>query len=256
MLHGTIVAESRSGAVRITETRYAGEVVLAHHCHADPYVSILVEGDYTEVRGGAPQRCNSGTVIVHHRGEEHADYFPQSGRCLNVELLDRSHPAHGALSRKDDSATSCRLQAAAHHLARVHATGKNNASELEPAIDELLESIAASNHSATHPAPHWLQRALNECIWTDAGTLEQIAREVGIHPTHFSRAFRYHMGLTPNEYRRKSRVGAASQLLLDSHTGLADVAQATGFHDQSHLTHAFVAVAGMPPARYRRIFRR
>jgi len=255
MMHGTIVAESRSGAVRITETRYAGGAVLAHHRHCDPYVSILVDGDYTEVRAGIPQRCRTGTVIVHHHDEEHADYFPRSGRCLNFELLDRSHVAHAALSHRNIVSTNRRLQAAAAQLVHVHsATGRG--ATLERSIDELLATIADDQEIATDPQPAWLRRALDDFTWTDAEPLERIAHGVGIHPTHFSRAFRHHMGLTPNDYRRTSRVRAASQLLLDSRARLADVAQATGFHDQSHLTHAFVTAAGMPPARYRSIFRR
>jgi len=251
MLHGTIVAESRSGAVRITETRYPGGAVLAHHCHAEPYISVLVEGDYTEVRSGDPQRCAAGTVIVHHRGEVHADYFPRSGRCLNVEVLDRSHPARAVLNRGTLAGSSPRLQAALVRLVRLHVDA-----EREPAIDEVLAAIVDDAVAPIVPRPAWLSRALDEFSWTDALPLERIAHGVGVHPTHFSRAFRRHMGLAPNAFRRASRIRAASKLLLESTAGLADVAQVTGFHDQSHLTHVFVTVSGMAPARFRSTFGR
>jgi transcriptional regulator GlxA family with amidase domain len=38
--------------------------------------------------------------------------------------------------------------------------------------------------------------------------------------------------------------------------GIADIALAAGFHDQSHFTKAFQECSGMSPAHYRRIFSR
>jgi AraC family transcriptional regulator len=250
MLHGTIVAESRSGDIRITETRYCGGAILARHRHADPYISILVEGDYTEVRSDIPQRCDRGTVIVHHPDEEHADYFPSAGRCLNIEILDRSHAAYAALR---DGAHDSGLSTAMHQFARTYTSTKHCT---DGAIAGLLASLTTSDEKPAANRPAWLCRAIDEFCWTDSAPLERIARGVGVHQVHFSRTFREHMGMTPAHYRRRARVRAASQLLLDSQAELAEVAQATGFHDQSHFTHAFVTVAGLPPARYRSIFQR
>jgi AraC family transcriptional regulator len=250
MLHGTIVAESRSGDIRITETRYSGGAMLARHQHADPYISILVEGDYTEVRADIPQRCDRGTVIVHHPDEEHADYFPNAGRCLNIEILDRSHAAYAALH---DGAHDGGLHTTIQQFARAYASTTRCD---DAAIAGLRTQLASGDKKPVANRPGWLHRALDEFCWTDTAPLEHIARGVGVHQVHFSRTFREHMGMTPAQYRRRTRIRVASQLLLDSQADLAEVAQATGFHDQSHFTHAFVIVAGLPPARYRTIFQR
>jgi len=140
MLHGTIAGQSRLGAVRLTETGYNDGVFLAHHCHADPYISILIEGNYTEVRAGAPRHCATGTVIVHHPGEVHADYFLRFGRCLNVEILDRSHAAHAALSRDGTADANRRLESAAWKLASVYAAHGRPGDTLKSLVDELLEA--------------------------------------------------------------------------------------------------------------------
>jgi transcriptional regulator GlxA family with amidase domain len=77
-----------------------------------------------------------------------------------------------------------------------------------------------------------------------------------MHPAHFARAFRRHVGMTPGRYRRRERIRAASVLLLDSGAALTEIADACGFSDQSHLTNVFRETAGVPPNRYRGAFAR
>jgi AraC-like DNA-binding protein len=47
------------------------------------------------------------------------------------------------------------------------------------------------------------------------------------------------------------RVGRAQALLTSSELGLAEIALACGFSDQSHFTKAFRRITGMPPRLYR-----
>jgi AraC family transcriptional regulator len=58
--------------------------------------------------------------------------------------------------------------------------------------------------------------------------------------------------MTIGEYVRRRRADRAAALLNDTHLPLAEIAQACGFYDQSHLSRAFVARFGVSPRRYRR----
>jgi AraC-like DNA-binding protein len=72
--------------------------------------------------------------------------------------------------------------------------------------------------------------------------------------THFSRfhllrVFRQQMGVPPHTYLRQVRLRRAKQMLTQG-TPIAEVAAATGFADQSHLTKWFKRLWGFTPREY------
>ena len=103
-------------------------------------------------------------------------------------------------------------------------------------------------------APPWIERArelLHDRL-AETRTLRDLAAEVGVHPAHFARAFRRHVGVTPGAYLRWLRLERAMRLLAETDRSLAQVARAAGFCDQSHLTRALRRETGCTPAAYRR----
>jgi AraC-like DNA-binding protein len=83
-------------------------------------------------------------------------------------------------------------------------------------------------------------------------SLLDAARACGLSRSHFTRAFRVAMGLTPHQWLQRYRVDTAKQMLLKSQTSIAEIATACGFADQSHLTRVFSRVVGDSPASWRR----
>jgi AraC-like DNA-binding protein len=81
----------------------------------------------------------------------------------------------------------------------------------------------------------------------DLSTLSGVA---GVTRYHLVRLFRREVGLTPHAYLTDRRIHAARKMLAAG-TGPAEVAAACGFFDQSHLTRAFKARAGVGPGAYR-----
>src|SRR5690606_35015842 len=60
-------------------------------------------------------------------------------------------------------------------------------------------------------------------------------------------------GLTTGQFITKTRVAAASRLLLESDHSIAEIAQACGFYDHSAFTRAFRTATGVTPSEYRRV---
>ncbi|WP_439948382.1 AraC family transcriptional regulator [Streptomyces sp. BBFR109] len=81
-------------------------------------------------------------------------------------------------------------------------------------------------------------------------TLDEAAAAVHAHPAHLVRAFSGAYGIAPHQYLMSRRVERARRLLL---AGMppAEVAGATGFYDQAHLTRHFRKLVGVTPGRYR-----
>jgi AraC family transcriptional regulator len=78
----------------------------------------------------------------------------------------------------------------------------------------------------------------------EAGTLAKIA---GRSPFHFTRVFSRSVGMTPYRYVVHLRLQRALELMRDGRHGLAEIAAATGFADQSHLSRWVRRVHGVPP---------
>jgi AraC family transcriptional regulator len=84
-------------------------------------------------------------------------------------------------------------------------------------------------------------------------SLNSIARECGLSPSHFARAFAISVGQPPHQWLLEQRVDLARQLLGKSTLPLAEIAIQCGFADQSHFTRIFSARAGLSPGRWRRV---
>jgi AraC-like DNA-binding protein len=82
-------------------------------------------------------------------------------------------------------------------------------------------------------------------------TLAELARLSGVSRFQLLRGFKRAVGATPHAYLVQKRVRLARKLLA---AGLSpsEVAVATGFADQSHMTRAFARLHGVTPARFQR----
>jgi AraC-like DNA-binding protein len=230
----------------VFETRHRDSSTLHYHRHRTSFVTIVLDGTYTEVRDGVPQPCTSRSLVVHGPNEEHADHFLTDVRCLNVELPGCEWP-FGIVA--DDANLNGIVAAVVRAFYR-------DSPELGATVKVLRAALGGRSSPAARRTPEWLQPVLDGFAWCDATPLRDAARMAGVHPVQFSRAFHRHVGMTSNEYRRQARLRYASELLLASTASLARIAQHCGFADQSHLTRTFSETLGLSPAQYRRVFAR
>src|SRR5262249_61445822 len=106
-------------------------------------------------------------------------------------------------------------------------------------------------------APWQVKRACEKLEADLSGklTLQEIAAEVGISASHFSRAFRASVGLPPHQWLLRQRISAAKQLMSVRDLSLAEIAIAAGFSNQSHFTRVFSTFVGVSPGVWRRDIR-
>ncbi len=100
----------------------------------------------------------------------------------------------------------------------------------------------------------WQLKAINALILQRLDTVilvVEMAAAVRLSPSHFSRAFRASLGMSPKQYLMHRRVEMAKEMLRDGSSRLIEVALSCGFCDQAHFTRVFHAATGVSPRRWR-----
>lgn len=108
-------------------------------------------------------------------------------------------------------------------------------------------------HARGGLAPRRL-RMVNDYIQANLSndiSLSDLAAVARVSRSHLSRAFRTSTGIGPHRYIVRQRIEQAKKLLAGDAMPIAEVALATGFGNQSHLTTHFRREVGTTPARFR-----
>jgi AraC-like DNA-binding protein len=96
---------------------------------------------------------------------------------------------------------------------------------------------------------------LHENLSANIG-LAELARACGLSVSRFSEAFKQTVGCPPHQWLIVQRVERAKQLILNTDQSLTEIALASGFSDQSHLTRVFSRWVKTTPAAWKRAQKR
>ena len=243
----------------------------APHLH-DTYAIGVMEGGAARCKSrGTESTHTPGDLITIEPGEVHTgESLTATGwsyRMLYVprDIMTRAD-AHGRLPR---FATACvHDPELASRLARVHALLEQQADPLreESALISALHAICARHaQHAQHAqpgaddepcaSPPGIRRVreLIDVHFAERLCLADLATLAAMSPFHLIRLFRRHYGVPPHRYLELVRVEHARRMLQGG-ASISEIAFATGFSDQSHLTRHFKRVLGVTPGSYSRSY--
>ncbi len=258
----TLKKEEVAGLV-LTQTVYAQHVKLPKHSHECASFSLVLQGGFNERFRSQSRTCKPGTVVYLPSGEEHSDHFLIASRCFNFgmapEWLARVSP-HSIPDHSVDFRNGS-LTALTTRLFREFLTMDAVASlAIEGLALEIIAELARGNLKKTRePLPiSKLEEARDflHAHFSEQVGLAGVAATIGMHPVYLARAFRKRYCCSVGEYVRRLRIAFVCHELSVTQTPLAQVAQAAGFFDQSHLSRAFKLATGMSPITYRKLYRR
>lgn len=257
---GRLVGAARWEPFRISETRYARGAFLPWHRHEESYLTFVLSGGYLERANGRTRTCEERSLVLHPAGDTHEDDFAERPtRCLNVVVAKsftaRLGGAAAPLERGDVVAGIGVASIAARLSTEMRRADAAAELIVEGLLLELFGTLARGVDDDRR-TPAWLAEAhaIVSRRFSEKIGLAGVAAEVGVHPTHFARAFRKRYGLSVGEHVRALRLQWARQEIARG-TALAAVAAQAGFTDQSHFTKAFAKAAGVTPSEYRRRLR-
>ncbi|TIU40364.1 MAG: helix-turn-helix transcriptional regulator [Mesorhizobium sp.] len=82
--------------------------------------------------------------------------------------------------------------------------------------------------------------------------LADLAALTGLSETAMSHAFKAATGVPPHRWQMQARVDRAKAMMARDAASLGDIAEATGFFDQAHLTRVFKSIVGLTPGAWMR----
>jgi AraC family transcriptional regulator len=248
--------EASVRGLRCAEACYPPGLRIHEHLHERPSITVVAGGALVELgpRGKRETACERGVLLVRPAGEPHANNIGCAGVInLEIELEPALLADHGARITRAGSIRRASIAGLAARLRRELGDGEAWSTLLVEAIAFELIAVALMDAEATR-APAHLARAHDRihAEFRDKLSIAALAREAGMHPVSFARAFRARYRASPGELVRTLRLAWAAQQLTEHDRSIAAIAADAGFCDQSHFARAFAAATGRTPREHRR----
>ena len=255
--YGSVASRQAVGGAIFTELRHAQARKLPAHSHELPFFCLFFGGDYGEKYGRRDVQFRPFTLAFRPAGVPHQDEVgPNGARMFGIEVeggWQRSLEAcSGNLGVAYDFEGGELLWLGLKLYCETRSPLDGRDLQVESLLSELLGCVACKTERCT-VAPFWLRRIREKlnAEFCEPITMDDLAREAGVHPVHLSRVFRRITGKGIGEYVHRLRIREACERILNPEISLADISCELGFADQSHFTRTFHAITGNSPGAFR-----
>ena len=252
---GTRLQVASLAGLRISQAVYQPNIHLPRHSHARSYVCLVAAGRFEERSGSRVATCTMGSVVWNPAGQEHEDRFGNvEARTWNLELTDVWKERVAEATREWTPAHSADVSFLVTRIIReLNEPDSASALTLEGLTCALIGDVSRHRPSMDWKRPKWLSRAQDRLRveYRDPPSVGELAREAGVHRSHFARAFRRYSGCTVAEFVRRLRIDWASEQLRCEQYTLSELSIQAGFGDQAHFTRTFKRMTGVTPGEFR-----
>ena len=256
---GRVLLRKRIGSFVFVQHEYPELAERNKHSHPWLHLSIVQRGEYFRELGTRISRYRAGSVALLPSEENHTDSYAPGSRCLHVVVpseleqgLTRDFKKAGI--KPDELTPSVGAMSSIALSLEFHNPDSDSPLVVEALLLDLVSRELDVIAERSLYRPPWVRTVLDylDDTFDQPWTLKGIADEIGVHPVYLCRAFSEHLNCTFGEYIRTLRILRGWQLLSLTAESLADVANQSGFADQSHFTRLFKKKFGIAPGQYRR----
>ena len=224
---------------------------VAEHTHANPYLWLHALGAYAEA-GEAGAFVAGPAAMFFPRGSAHGMAVREQGLASVIVEFDEAWLRHrlgaGVDLRRPRRWLGGEVGRSARELARSWLAGGADAERFAATVSFLGSAMSAPSPAL---ALGWLDELDGLIASLDAVSTHALARRFDVSTPGLARAYRVSRGEGLAEARNRRRVEAAALLLETDTAGMAEIAAAVGFCDQSHMTRAFKRQLGRTPGQVR-----
>jgi AraC family transcriptional regulator len=263
-IFGRVIKHEDCGDFVLVESLYPPKTTMPRHTHETAHISVVLQGNFTELSGRRARSSEASTLIIHPPDEDHAVKFHDAGaRVFSFKIKPRLHERIRDFTNVLDAPAVFQGGRPTWLAVELYRESKTLDAVAPLMMEALaLEIIAAASRRADNlrerSIPRWLRQAREYLHAHFAGKLSfaVLAKIVGVHPVYLAREFRRAFGCTMGEYVRRLRIETACRKMTNSELPLDEIALVVGFYDQSHFSNVFKRLTGATPSQYRAAFRR
>jgi AraC-like DNA-binding protein len=236
----------------------------ARHFHRVPAIGVVDRGFMSSYLRRGNHVLGAGTVLLLNPGEIHAPApAGELGWGLRMFYLEEKLFAAASLNFASQTLRFQRPfvqdKELASNLFQLHLEleGDGDTLRFESLLLAIFSRLAERHSEAVGDFPEYKfdtaridsARQYLEAHYKERIGVNELAEVSALSPSHFLRMFRDTTGLTPHAYLIQFRIEMATSLLSRG-ASFADVANATGFTDQSHFTRQLKRILGVTPGQY------
>ena len=204
------------------------------HRHLAPYAIVVLAGRFDQVGYAGRLRVVAGDLLIQPTLDAHANAMPRGRGATILRLPWPDVDDLGGVFALADVDRIARL-----------------------AERDLGAAAALAREQHACGTPHGRARDLPDLLATDlAGervtSLAAWAATAGLARETLSREFSAAFGVPARQFRAELRARAAWLRIVRTREPLADIAGATGFSDQAHMTRHVCRLTGLSPGAWRR----
>ena len=246
--------------MRLVRVDYGAGFRHPRNDHSYGEMTLIINGSLRERVGTREVERGTLALTARRAGVEHACHWGDRGaRVLSLEIDADFLPESEWKRVTRVPWTWVEGEDAARCLLRMCASAVQGRLHLE-ADDLVLEALATVDDEpvvSRGSLPPWLARAREarlEC--GPKPSTRDLAESAGMHPVHFARVFRRHLGCSPTELARRSRIRTATDALaLAGHRDIGRVPYRCGYYDHSHMCRELRTSLGVTPSLLRMLSR-
>lgn len=241
------------------------ERAFERHYHLDYHIGLVCDGLQRQEYGGRRVLLGPGSISVMPPGEMHDGHgegdaaftlrtfriAPALLHALGGELAGGGRAPELAPHSSED-ALLFRQLLALHRALQHGADWLAQEQQWLVVLGHMLQPGAqAAAAGQRFSMRHW-QRVSDFCHAHVESkiSIDQLAQLCALGRFQFLRQFKHTVGMTPHAWLTRLRLERACAALRQGGRLVADVAQQSGFYDQSHFNRAFRQAYGVPPSRY------
>ncbi len=256
--YGEVIEQHYCSGLVLAELKHPTARSVPEHSHQVANFCVLLAGACSERLGAKTVAYNPLTVVFYPPELPHrVEVGRGGGHFFSVEMEPSWMERLSEYSSMPDTIAPSRGGDITWLAMRLYREFREPDSCSPLAVEGLVMAMLADmtrrRANDERRRPRWLTRAVDliQENFRQNLTISGVAAEVGIHPFHLSRVFRQFHKQSVSEFVNRLRVQFACRELGDPGKGLADVALAAGFSDQSHFTRVFKQVTGVTPGAFR-----
>lgn len=254
---GKIIDQLNNDGVYINTIHYNVESENAgDHCHSNPHLCHLLQGNDIEKRDEKIYARNGGDIFYYQSGEAHETLqINNFMKSLLVEFdlsflkkYDLDETKIGFALKKNSHVKLSMVKI----LKEMHLLDDRNSMT---SIQLSLLNICSISEYSSKKLPEWLTTVeeLLKDNWKTSISLDDLAMAVDVHPVNVSKYFAKFHRETLSEYMRKIKVEHSLSLIKNSNKTLTEIAHECGFADQSHFIRCFKDATNYLPRDFRRL---